>query len=224
MKNVFTLLACALAVAASAQSVSTSVSFKKAQKPALMLYLPYSEEVAEGTILTKLKETGFTPETTGSLFWKNSKVDGWHLFKGINLRSEHHGSAHHSTDLYFKVDRRGSRKDSQSVVYLLAAKEGENFVSAGSDAATHAAAQHFLNGFVTETAKHNHTLNIKAQEELVMKTEKKLANLKGDEADLNKKLAKLQEDIKRNQQEQVNQQATIEAEKKKLEDMKVVKQ
>ena len=75
MKTILTLLLSSFCAGAFAQSVATSVKFDKADKPALMLYLPYSQEVAEGTILTKLKEIGFEPETSGSLFWKNSKVN-----------------------------------------------------------------------------------------------------------------------------------------------------
>lgn len=218
MKAIFSLLLLVMFATASAQSVSTSVKFDKTDKPALMLYLPYSQEVAEGTILTKLKEIGFEPETKGSLFWKNSKVNGFYAFKGVTLK----GEKTELVDLYFKVDRRGSKKDNQSVMYLLTSKGGDNFINDASDAGTFSAAQKFLNGFVGETASYKHTLDIKTQEETVKKAEKKLVDLMDDEKDMQKKIEKLQEDLKKNKEAQINQQALIESEKKKLADMKLV--
>ncbi len=185
-----------------------------------MLYLPYSQEVAEGTILTKLKEIGFQPETKGSLFWKQNKVNGFYAYKGVVLK----GETPQVVDLYFKVDRRGSKKDNQSVMYLLTSKGGENFITETTDAATYAAAQTFLNGFTTETATYKHTLDVQTQEETVKKAEKKLSDLVNDESDMNRKIAKLQEDLRKNKEAQEAQKLTIEAEKKKLEEMKTVKQ
>jgi hypothetical protein len=217
MKSILSLLLLVMFATASAQSVSTSVKFDKTDKPALMLYLPYSQEVAEGTILTKLKEIGFEPESKGSLFWKNNKVNGFYAFKGVTLK----GDKTELVDLYFKVDRRGSKKDNQSVMYLLTSKGGDNFINDASDAGTFAAAQRFLNGFVGETASYKHTLDIKTQEETVKKAEKKLSDLVGDQKDMEAKIAKLQEDLKKNKEAQINQHALIESEKKKLADMKL---
>ena len=59
MKTLLSLLLFVVCINASAQSVSTTVKFNKADRPALMLYLPYNQDVAEGTILAKLKEIGF---------------------------------------------------------------------------------------------------------------------------------------------------------------------
>lgn len=204
----------------SAQSVSTAIKFDKDNRQGLMLYLPYSQDVAEGTILTKLKEIGFEPESKGSLFWKQNKVNGFYAFKGVTL----HGDSPQVVDLYFKVDRRGSKKDNQSVMYLLTSKGGENFITDASDPAAYTAAQQFLNGFTTETASYKHTLDVQSQEETVKKAEKKLQDLQSDEKDLAKKIEKLQDDLRKNRESQATQQSTIEAERKKLEELKVVKQ
>lgn len=222
MKNIAPLLLLFFCINASAQSVSTTVKFNKADRPALMLYLPYNEDVAEGTILTKLKEIGFEPETKGSLFWKQNKVDGYYAFKGVVLKPD--SGTNVLTDLYFKVDRRGKKKDNQSVIYLLTGKGADNFVTDASDPTTYNASQKFLNGFTSETATYKHTLDVQAQEETVKKAEKKMSDLLNDEKDMNKKIAKLQDDLQKNKQGQANQQATIEAERKKLADMKLVSQ
>ena len=58
--------------AALAQSSVTSVSYNKTNQPALMLELPYDEEVSEGFIISNLKKTGYDAETKGKLFWKQN--------------------------------------------------------------------------------------------------------------------------------------------------------
>lgn len=220
MKCLFVLLFIAFSLCATAQSVSTTVKFNKTDKPALMLYLPYNEEVAEGTILAKLKEIGFAPETKGSLFWKQNKVDGYYVYKGVVLKS---AEKNELVDLYFKVDRRGNKRDNQSVIYMMTSKGAESFVTSVSEPQVYAAAQSFLNGFVSETATYKHTLDVQAQEETVKKAEKKLTDLVSEESDLNKKIIKLQEDLAKNKQSQTTQQATIEAERRKLEDLRQTK-
>jgi hypothetical protein len=219
MKSVITLMLLVFGLYSSAQSVSTSVRFNKADRPALLLYLSYSPEVAEGTILTKLKEIGFEPETKTNLFWKQNKVDGFYAFKGVVLK----GEKNELVDLYFKVDRRGSKKEDQSVMYMMTSKGGDNFID-GSTPPTYAAAQKFLNGFVNETASYKRTLDVKTQEETVKKSETKLQELLDSENELNSKIGKLQEELKKNKEMQNNQQALIEAEKKKLGEMRSLKQ
>ncbi|GAA4739369.1 hypothetical protein [Flavisolibacter ginsenosidimutans] len=219
MKAIFSVLLLAFCGFANAQAVSTTVKFNKADRPALMLYLPYSQDVAEGTIVTKLKEIGYEPETKGSLFWKQNKVDGYYAYKGVVLKGENN----QLVDLYFKVDRRGNKKDNQSVIYMLTSKGGENFVTDASEPQAYNSAQTFLNGFVAQTASYKHNLDVTAQEETVKKAEKKLTDLMDEEKDLTKKLTKLQDDLTKNKQAQANQQVTIESERKKLADLKLAR-
>ncbi|HVF95880.1 MAG TPA: hypothetical protein VM871_01080 [Flavisolibacter sp.] len=219
MKTLFSFLLLSLCVMASAQSVTTNVKYNKMDKPALMLYLPYNQEVAEGTILAKLKEIGFEPESKGSLFWKQNKVDGYYVYKGVVLK----GEKNELVDLYFKVDRRGNKRDNQSVIYMMTSKGAENFVTDASEPQVFTAAQSFLNGFVSETATYKHTLDVQAQEETVKKAEKKLTELMSEESDLTRKIAKLQEDLAKNKQNQTTQQLTIEGERKKLSDLKLTR-
>ena len=217
MKIILSILLLVTGMHLSAQSINTDIKFDKDTKQGLMLYLPYSQEVAEGTILTKLKEIGFEPESKGSLFWKQNKVNGFYAFKGVALK----GETPQIADLYFKVDSRGKKKDNQSVIYLLTSKGGESFVTEMTDGPTYAAARSFLDGFTSETAIHKHTLDIQAQSETVKKAEKKLADLREEEQDLVKKLSRLQEDLRKNKESQVTQQATIGTEQKKLEELRV---
>ena len=64
---------------ARAQSSYTTIQLKNSMQPALVLELPNTASEVEGTILQKLKEIGYNPETTGHLFWKNNKIDGFYF-------------------------------------------------------------------------------------------------------------------------------------------------
>ena len=48
---------------ASSQATHTTITINKKIQPGLVLELPNNTDVAEGTILQKLKETGYSPET-----------------------------------------------------------------------------------------------------------------------------------------------------------------
>ena len=208
MIAVFTLI---MAGAANAQSVNSSVSFNKVDRPALMLTLPYKESVAEGSIVDNLKKTGYDAETKGKFFWKQNKVNGFYTFKSVNLNGN-------LVDLYFKVDQK-SRKVDQTNVHLLVSKGENNFIGR-EDTAVYNSAKRFLDGFVTETASYKLQLDIKAQDETVRDSEKKLEKLKENEKDMEKKIEDLQNDLKKNREQQVNQAQLIELEKKKLQDLR----
>jgi hypothetical protein len=211
MNKIITLLILLVATTANAQSVNSTVTFNKVDRPALMLTVPYKESVAEGAIVENLKKTGYDAETKGRFFWKQNKVNGFYAFKNVNLNGN-------LVDLYFKVDQK-SRKLDQTNMYLLVSKGEENFIGR-DDTAIYNSAKRFLDGFVSQTAAYKHQLDVKAQEETVKDSEKKLVKLKESQADMEKKIEQLQNDLKKNKEQQVNQEKLIELEKKKLEEMK----
>jgi hypothetical protein len=88
-----------------AQSSFTTITYKEKPQPALTIQLPNTTEVAQGTILQKLKETGYNPETTGMLFWKTSKVEDFYVFTNVQLPE----SNNQELDMYFKVAKAGER-------------------------------------------------------------------------------------------------------------------
>lgn len=211
------LIAFIFSITSNAQSTTTSVAFAKAYQTGLKLQLPYDEKVSEGTIIQKLKETGYNPETKGKLFWKQNKMDDFYVFKGVRLD----GMGGQIIDLYFKVVPDNSNKNS-SVIYLLASKGNETFIS-DEDKGTFPYVQSFFNNFTTETAKYKHNLDLQTQEEVVKKAEKKLSSLIDDEKDMNKKIQKLQEDLIKNKADQEAQQKAVEDEKRKLEQLRNAK-
>lgn len=202
-------------IPAFSQSMITSVTYNKVVQPALMLELPYDESVSQDFIISNLKKTGYNAETKGKLFWKQNKLDGYYIFKGVRLQG-----ASQLTDLYFKVDRKGKKSKDQSTIFLLVNAGGEQFVSEGSDETTYRAAKDFLNGFVDQSAEYKLNLDIKAQEDALKDAEKKLDRLQNNGKDLSKKIEQLGNDLRKNKEDQDDQQKKVEDEKKKLDKLK----
>jgi hypothetical protein len=214
---IISLITLLLSPACYSQSSATTVTINKVQQPALVLQLPYSTDVAEGSILTKLKEAGYSPETTGSLFWKKNKVDGFYVFNDIVLPALNH----QKLDMYFKIERLGNKKQNLSTIYLALSRGENKFISASTDEEIFSAARKFLNSFVENTANYRMELDIQEQEKVVKSAEKKLANLQEDEKNLNKKIAELQKNLETKKNDQVTQEKLIVEQKAKLEELKI---
>jgi hypothetical protein len=201
---------------ASSQATFTTITIDKKVQPGLVLELPNNTDVAEGTILQKLKETGYSPETKGKLFWKKNKLHGFYVFNGIQLPA----LDNQKLDMYFKVEPKSKAQKDQSIIYLLVSKGYDNFISPETDTATFVAATAFLNGFVAGTASYRLNLDIEEQEKVVKAAEKKLNDLQDDEKSLVKKIEDLQADLRNNKNDQAMQEKEIANQKTKLEELK----
>jgi len=197
-------------ITARAQSSSTTIQYNEKMQPALVLELPNTTDEAEGTIIQKLKETGYNAETQGHLFWKKNKIDGFYVFNNVVLPSV----SNQKLDMYFKVVQKNQEEKNNSTVYLLVSSGNENFVSPDGDTTLWNSSQMFLNSFVDKTTAYSLEQHIKDQENKVKESQGKLGNLQKDEKDLADKIA-------RNQEDQKNQQLDIENQNKLLADLKL---
>jgi len=197
-------------ITARAQSSSTTIQYNEKMQPALVLELPNTTDEAEGTIIQKLKETGYNAETQGHLFWKKNKIDGFYVFNNVVLPSV----SNQKLDMYFKVVQKNQEEKNNSTVYLLVSSGNENFVSPDGDTTLWNSSQIFLNSFVDKTTAYSLEQHIKDQENKVKESQDKLGNLQKDEKDLADKIA-------RNQEDQKNQQLDIENQNKLLADLKL---
>ena len=220
MKNSFLLFIIVFSASICfGQATPTSVKYNKASRPALTLSLPYSEEIAEGTIVQKLKEIGYNPETKGALFWKKNTVDGYYVFKNVELRNMNR----QLVDLYFKVERKGRKDKDQSVIYLLVGQGDDRFVSSETAPQVFEEATNFLNGFTGLSASYKLNVDVQSQEGTVKAAETKYARLQEEENNLLKKIKDLEETLRTNRQNQQNQVKVIENEKRKLEELRASK-
>ena len=197
-------------ITARAQSSSTTIQFNDKMQPALVLELPNTTDDAEGTILQKLKETGYNAETQGHLFWKKNKIDGFYVFNNVVLPS----LSNQKLDMYFKVVQKNNEEKNNSTVYLLVSSGNENFASPAGDTTLWNSSKTFLNSFVDKTTAYSLEQDIKAQEDKVKGSQDKLGKLQKDEKDLTDKITK-------NQEDQKNQQLDIDNQSKMLADLKL---
>jgi hypothetical protein len=197
------------------QSSITSIAYNKTKLPALMLELPYNQNISQDFIVANLKKTGYDPETKGKLFWKQNKQNGYYIFKGVLFEG-----LKQTVDLYFRVEQRSSLEKDRSIIYLLLSRGDEDFITSATDEQAYKAATKFMNEFVSQSAAYKLDLEIKAQEDAIREAENKLAALQENERTLNKKLEQLQAEQKKNKTEIEDQQKAIGIEKRKLETLK----
>lgn len=208
----FVLLLFSGIVQVFSQATFQTVTVNKKLQPGLVLNLPNSTDITEGTILQKLSETGYSPETKGRFFWKDNKLDGFYIFNGVTLPALNN----QKLDMYFKVEKDRDAQKGQSIIYLLVSKGYDNFISPTSDSLTFRAATDFLNGFVVTTASYRLNLDIEEQEKVVKNAENKLVNLQDDENSIVKKIEGLQADLRNKKSDQKVQEKEIVDQKTKL--------
>jgi len=204
-------------ITARAQSSFTTIQYNQKVTPALVLELPNSASDAEETILKKLKQTGYNPETQGHLFWKKNKTDGFYVFTNVTLPQ----ISEQKLDMYFKVVPKNKEEINNSTLYLLVSNGNENFISPDADSSLWNSSKMFFNGFVERTEAFSLEGDITTQENAVQLSQKKLTTLQNDERELVEKIKKYQDDLSLNRDNQKDQQMDTEKQAILLENLKL---
>ena len=204
-------------VTAKAQSSFTTIQYNQKVTPALVLELPNSANDVEGTILKKLKQIGYNPETQGHLFWKKNKTDGFYVFTNVTLPQV----SEQKLDMYFKVVPKNKEEINNSTLYLLVSNGNENFISPDADSSLWNSSKMFFNGFVERAEAFSLEGDITTQENAVQLSQKKLTTLQNDERGLVEKIKKYQDDLSLNRDNQKDQQMDTEKQAILLENLKL---
>ncbi len=200
MKKIFfALFAFFLSALSFAQSRQVFVDYKGAQKPAIIDDLPFPEKTISDAIKNKLEKAGY----------RRKESKGFDVYNGVKL-SELSQESH---DLYFKVERKSRKDKDASVVTMLISKGFENFIGESDDAKTISHAKAWLESLHPTAVAFDLELQVKDQEDLVGKAEKKYRNLVNDADDMQQKKKKLEDQIEENLKQQKDQQAEIEKQK-----------
>jgi hypothetical protein len=202
-------------ISARAQSSYTTIELKNTMQPALVLELPNTASDVEGTILEKLKQIGYKPDTEGHFFWKKNKIDGFYFFDNVRLPS----LSTQELDLYFKVLPKNIEEKNNSTLYLLVSSGNGTFASPVVDSLLWNSTQTFLNSFLEKTTAYNLEQNIIQQENTVKDSQKKFEALQLNEKDLSGKIKKYQDELLTNQTRQKDQQLDIANQQKLLESL-----
>ncbi len=191
------IFAVSLAVAeAQVTALDGTVEYQKGNsKRSSKIELAYPVDVVKDAIKDNMVKQGI----------KEQRVKGWQVFKGVQLPGESELS-----DLHFSVEPKSRKEKNISVVNLIVARSSEN-VALRSDYDTYKIEEGktFLNGLVPHVASYSLDVNIKEQDEVVKKAEKKLRNLESDQKDLEKRIQNLQDKLAQNKKDQESQTAEV---------------
>jgi hypothetical protein len=206
----FLLIVSVFSTAAFSQVYDEKIEYNKKKQDAFAIEYAYPSEAVENALIKKMGDKG--KEEKG-LF---NKDKGFRVYKGTSVADISSGSM----DYAFKIESKGRKDNEKSVIYMIILnKDGEN-VKPAFAAEDMEKAKSFLNDLKPLIEEANLELQIKDQEEIVAKAEKKLRDLKDDKESMQKKIKKLEDDIKDNEKDQENQQKQIDNQKQSLEALK----
>ena len=205
MKLILSLLLLTIVVSASAQAYESSATDDKKKQKTVSMDYSHSQEAVENAVLKKMESLGFRAKVEKGLF---NKDKGFIVFSDV-LLDEVTDTRY---DYIVKVERKSRREKDETTLNVLINKNGEDVIPA-LDGQTLGRMKLFLTNLIPDIKEAALELQIKAQDELVIKAEKRFKDLQDEKADLEKKLQKNADDLERQQKE-------IEAQRVLLEEMK----
>ena len=208
----FLLTAFAFGSSVLAQSYEGTVEYDKKKQAAIIIEYSYPPEATEGAFMQKLENMGYRPKEEKGIF---NKDKGFKVYKGIVISD----ISDASMDYIINVDRKGRKEKDESVLQLIILKNGTNIVGATDEEVTRNA-KRFLNDLLSNVEAFNLELQIKAQQDVILKAQKKLKGLQTDKEDMEKKIQRLQDDIKQNVKDQEETQKDIDNQTKALDALK----
>jgi len=213
-KIIYSLLNLLLfSAAASAQAYEGSIEYNKKKQPAFVIEYSYPPEAVENAIIQKMEKLGYKGKEEKGLF---NKDKGFRVYKNAFITD----ISNKSMDYIMRVERKSRKEKDEAVLYLIINKDGENAM-ADFDAYDVGQAKSFLNSLLPDVEAADLELQIKAQEDVVAKAEKKLRTLQNDKEDMENKIKKLQKDIETNLKNQEDTQKDIENQREVLESLKL---
>jgi hypothetical protein len=211
MKRIYTTIGIVLlfSVAAVSQAYEGNIEYNKKKQQAIQIDYSYSQEAVENAIVQKIEKMGYKAKAEKGMF---NKDKGFIVFKNAFVTD----ISDNSMDYIIKVDRKSRKEKDETTLYLIMNKGDVNALTE-MDAMGVGKAKSFLNNLLPEIEEADLELQIKAQDETVVKAEKKYKNLQDDQQSLEKKIKGLQADLEKNIKDQENQQKEIENQKTALE-------
>lgn len=174
-----------------AQSYESSIEYGKKKQQAIAIDYAYTQEAVENAIVQKIEKMGFKAKEEKGMF---NKDKGFIVFKNALIPE----ISDERMDYIVKTDRKSRREKDETTLYIIMQRNGENAL-ASMDSYSVGKAKGFANGLTPEIEEANLELQIKAQDNEVVKAEKKFRDLQDEKADLEKKLQKNTADIEKQQ-------------------------
>ena len=194
------------------QAYEGNIEYNKKKQPAFIIEYNYPAEAVENGIIQKMEKLGYKGREEKGLF---NKDKGFRVYKNAFISD----ISSTSMDYIIWVERKSRKDKDEAVLYLIINKNGENAM-AKFDAYDVKQAKDFLNNLEPFMEAANLELQIRVQEDIVAKAEKKFKNLQSDKEDMENKIKKLEDDIQKNLKDQDDTQKEIENQRQVLENLK----
>ena len=188
-------------VMASAQAYEGTIQYDKKKQRAVVSDYSYPAPAVENAIIKKMEKLGYKPKEEKGIL---NRDKGFLVFKNAFVTD----ISSDKMDYMVKVERKSRKEEDAAVLYIIMQKDGVNALDV-FDAYGVDRAKSFLNNMMPDIEAANLELQIKAQEEVIAKAEKKLRDLKDDQTSLERKLQE-------NKADQDNTQKDIENQKQAL--------
>jgi hypothetical protein len=167
--------------AAKTQAYENTIQYDKKKQTAIAIDYSYSPEAVQNAITQKMEKQGYKAKEEKGLL---NRDKGFLVYKNAYIND----ISRDKMDYIIKVERKSKKESDETTLYMIMSKDGANAI-AKMDAYDIGSAKSYLNNMLPEIEVANLELQIKAQEEIVTKAEKKLKGLQDDKIELENKLA-----------------------------------
>ena len=164
-----------------AQAYESSIQYDKKKQNAIAIDYAYPPEAVENAFIQKMEKLGYKVKEEKGLL---NRDKGFLIFKNAYVTD----ISKERMDYIIKVERKSRKESDESVLYLIMSKNGENALNK-MEAYDVGNAKSYVNNMIPDIEASNLELQIKTQEDVVAKAEKKLKGLQDDKLALEKKLA-----------------------------------
>ncbi len=205
MKNFTLLLLFILSVQLSfAQVYEGKIEYNKTSQAAVIAEYNYPEATVEKTLRDKLERMGYKVKSSkGYLIISNAEIN--------SISSK-------SMEYAFKIERKSKKEKDVTIISFVI---NDNNVNATADNSSRA--KKFLTDLSPDIDAVNTDNIVNDQYEALVKSQKKLKNLKDDQLNMEKKVRNLEDDLKQNAKEQEDMQKEIAKQQEVLDAFKAKK-
>ena len=205
MKNFKLLLLFILSMQLSfAQVYEGKIEYNKTSQAAVIAEYNYPEATVEKTLRDKLERMGYKVKSSkGYLIISNAEIS--------SISSK-------SMEYAFKIERKSKKEKDATIVTLVI---NDNNVNATADNSSRA--KKFLTDLSPDIDVVNTDNIVNEQYDALVKSQKKLKNLKDDQMNIEKKIRNLEDDLKQNAKEQEDQEKKITKQQEVLDAFKTKK-
>jgi hypothetical protein len=204
------LMAASLLFSATVFSQTASegkVEHTKGNKAVALIELPYPEDEVDQMLSDEMASRGV----------KGDKAKGFQVYRNVRL----HDKDEDLNDMHFKVERKSRKEKDITMVYLLIGKPSENVgLRSATDYHKIEEAKAFLNTLVPRMEAHHLEVQIREQEALVIKAEKKFQSLVEDSVSYVDKIKSLEQKMDTNRTDRASQDVEVKKQRQTLEAMR----